>query len=117
MDIKKEIENLSASFDEVLSSAEAVKGEAFVYAVMTHFEAAQIVEIIGKLAELTPKEHHAFTKSIGEAAIHLMAELTCKACRGLSEADYEEAMKLGRTLLKRKNALGEVLSREARNGD
>ena len=101
--IKSELKSLGDNINEVLSSTEALKGEAFAKAVSVNFECAQLIELIGRLVILAKEADEEMAAAAFEAAKNILASIACKATEELEEDQLEEAMKMAYTLYQRRN--------------
>lgn len=102
MDIEKELEGLSDSINEMLTSTAAVKGQAFADAVAISFESVQLMESISRLAGLANKGHEEFAKALHDSALNMTSSIVAKACDGIDDKDLEEVMKMSSALYQRR---------------
>lgn len=117
MSIDAHLKDLVDNFDEILGSTEAVKGEDFVIAVMAHFDASQIVEIIAKLVTLAKDEHQVFAEALAKMGLHVLGSLVAKASGDLEPEQLDEARKMGDSLIRRRDELKAVLKKELGSDD
>lgn len=115
--IKAALEDLSANIEEILDSAASIKGEAFALAASAHFEAAQIIEMMARLASIAEESSEQYAETLCDSALAVIGSLVQKSCRGLSEQDFNEAMNLGCTIFERRNRTVEEIKRGMQDDD
>lgn len=113
--IKKEIELLGENFNEVLSSTEAVKGEAFTNAVAVNFECCQLVEAIGGLVVMARKVDAEHADTLFDMSRQILVSIAVKACGDISDDSVEEAMALAQTLNDRRLQAAKKIQQELDN--
>lgn len=117
MSIDAHLKDLVENFDEILGSTEALKGEDFVTAVMAHFDASQIVEIISALVSIADDEHKEFAEALAKMGLHVLTSLVAKASGDLEPEQLKEARKMGDSLIARRDQLKAVLKKELGSDD
>ena len=108
------MQELADNFDEILTSTAAVKGEAFAKAASISFESVQLIELLGRLADLTQEAHKEYAEVLLDSGKTILASVVSKACEDLEEAQFNEAMTMGYTMYKRRNATVDAIRRDLR---
>lgn len=113
--IRARLEGLTENIQEALASTAAVKGDRFADAVCTHFEASQLMEILGMLASLIPEEKAEHAASLCRSAATIATSMAMRICDDLSDEDFKESMALSEQLIKRKDRTSEEIERDLKN--
>lgn len=115
--INSELKDLGSSINEVLSSTAAVKGDAFARAVAINFECAQLVEAIAGLVIMARKDDEEYANALFEVTKTILASVAIKACDEMPDEQFDEAMKMSRTLHDRRLRTIEKIQKEIDNDD
>lgn len=108
------MQELADNFDEILTSTAAVKGEAFAKAVSVSFEGVQLIELLNRMSTLAQEAHKEYAEVLVESGKEILASVVAKACEDLDEVHFNEAMTMGYTMYKRRNATVEAIRKEMR---
>lgn len=112
--LKQHLHDLAENFDEILTSTAAVKGDAFAKAVSVSFEGVQLIELLGRMSFLAEEAHKEYAMTLMESGKEILASVVAKACEELDEAQFNEAMTMGHSMYKRRNAVVETIRKEMR---
>ena len=112
--LKQHLHDLAENFDEILSSTAAVKGEPFAQAVSVAFEGVQLIELFGRLAAMAQEQHKEYAETLEESGKEILSSIVAKACQDLNEAEFGEALVMGHSMYKRRNAVVETIRKEMR---
>lgn len=110
--IKHHMDMLGESIEEILDSAAAVRGPQFANAACLSFEACQMSEILGTIANMAPDEHQKRAHSLGAAGLEVIASMLDKAFGDLSDELSDEALAMGAMLHKRRMDAVDRLNRD-----
>jgi hypothetical protein len=113
---KRELDLLGENFQEILSSTEAVKGEAFANAVAVSFESAQLMEAIACIFAMIPEHDRERAGPLMEAVKHILSSICVKASGDLSDSDLEEAIDMADKLNDRRRQTAKRIQQELRGG-
>lgn len=103
----KRLDEFARDCDDIISTAEAVKGRAFAAALGAALNAGQLVELISMLVNEESRERRMELAEIGFSLAAALAEITAV---DMSEAEAEDLMKTVSALLYRRTQMMDQLN-------
>lgn len=110
--IDRHIKSAAESFNEILESAVAVRGDMFALAVSLSFESAQVIEMMARMMSLVPDSDKDHALALVDTVQEILGSMVVKSCSGIEEAHFQEALDMASALMKRREATMESIRKE-----
>lgn len=110
MEIDKTIGDNMGAIQEMVQSMKAVKGEKFTLVALHVFESLQLQEMACALASCDPAKDGGYIEDLLNCFARIAGSMTSKLTRGMDDGEIDEALKMGESLMERKEYLQNQLS-------
>lgn len=97
--MKKKVDEMMESIDDMLESCRSVKGGQFVDVAATIFEVQQVLVVV---AAIRNAKDASTAQGYMEGAARILANIVSRVASGMSDADKKEASNMGDQMFNRK---------------